>query len=99
MVVSALLFFLAHCASAPAGNILASAPGGVYYGYAFAHWLPVSFWTALWVTALAHALYNLINGFWITPAVFVVRLIKERREQRKMRKENAETKEAERTPP
>ena len=92
--VSALLFFLAHFPYSSAGNILASAPGGVYLGYAFAHWLPISFWTALWVTALAHALYNLISGFWAQPAGFVVRRIKERREKRKMRKESAETDEA-----
>ena len=98
-VVSALLFFLAHCASAPAGNILASAPGGVYLGYAFAHWLPVSFWTALWVTILAHAFFNLLSDFWAVPAGVVVGLIKNRREKRKMRKESAETTEAERTPP
>ena len=90
-VVSAALFFLAHCPSSPVGNILAAAPGGVYLGYAFAHWLPFSYWNAFWVTALAHALFNLLSDFWAVPAGVVVGLIKARRERRKMRKENAET--------
>ena len=97
VVVSGLLFFLAHCAYSSAGQILASAPGGIYLGFAFAHWRPRFLWTALWVTALAHALFNLAAPIWTMPAGFVVGLIKARREMRKMSAENngeAETDEA-----
>ena len=57
--VSAALFAWVHFTNSAGSGIAAGLPGGVYLGFAFAHWLGKSFWTAFWVTAVAHSLHNL----------------------------------------
>ncbi len=56
---SAALFAFAHFTNSAGSGIAAGLPGGVYLGFAFAHWMGESFWTAFWVTAVAHSLHNL----------------------------------------
>ncbi len=56
---AAALFAFAHFTKSAGSGIAAGLPGGVYLGFAFAHWLGESFWTAFWVTAVAHSLHNL----------------------------------------
>lgn len=56
---SAALFAFAHFTKSAGSGIAAGLPGGVYLGFAFAHWIGESFWTAFWVTAVAHSLHNL----------------------------------------
>ena len=86
MVVSALLFALLHWTQSPVNGIAAGVSGGVYFGFAFAFWHTQSIWTALWVTALAHALSNLLTPVAAVPVVIVHGLIKSRRERRKKKK-------------
>ena len=57
-IVSAALFAWAHHVDSLGKGIASGIPGGVYLGYPFLHWYP-NFWTAFWVTAVAHFLHNL----------------------------------------
>ncbi len=59
-VVSAFLFAAAHFGNSTMNGIVAGIPGGYYFAFSYAFWLPESFWTAFWVTALSHALHNLL---------------------------------------
>ena len=58
-IVSAFLFAAAHFENSTISGIAAGIPGGYYLAFSYAFWLPESFWTAFWVTALSHALHNL----------------------------------------
>ena len=80
--VSALLFALMHWRESPSKGIAAGLPGGVYFGFGFAFWHPQSLWTALWVTALSHALSNLLSVLASIPII----AFKARREMRKKKK-------------
>ncbi len=81
-IVSALLFALAHWRTSPVQAIIAGLPCGVYFGFMFAFWYPQSIWTALWVTALSHALTNLLSIFSTAPII----LFKMRSEMRKRKR-------------
>ena len=84
--VSALLFALMHWRDSPTKGIVAGLPGGVYFGFTFAFWLRQSIWTALWVTALSHALGNLLTPLAALPVGIVHGLINMRRAMRKKKK-------------
>ncbi len=43
-----------------ASGLAAGVPGGLYLGFAYAYWCRKSHWTAMWVTAVSHALANVI---------------------------------------
>ncbi len=87
-VVSALLFALVHWRESPVKGIAAGLPGGVYLGFTFAFWYPQSVWTALWVTALSHALGNLLTPVAVLPFGVVAGLIKARRKMHKKSAKN-----------
>ncbi len=59
VVVSASLFALAHFTKTVKTGISEGIRGGVYFAFVYVHWKRTSFWSAFWVTALAHALNNL----------------------------------------
>ncbi len=86
-VVSALLFALAHWRTSPVQGIVAGLPCGVYFGFMFAFWYPQSIWTALWVTALSHALTNLLTIFSGIPIfIFKYKAWSEKHEKKKSAK-------------
>ena len=57
-IVSAFLFMSAHFMNSVGSGLAAGLTGGVYFAFTYAYWLPISPWTALWVTAASHALHN-----------------------------------------
>lgn len=61
ILVSAALFALVHFIEGIGVGIGAGVIGGLYFAYAYAHWARKSFWTALWVTIVAHFLRNAIS--------------------------------------
>ncbi len=61
ILISAGLFALPHFIEGIGVGIGAGVIGGLYFAYAFAHWARKSFWTALWVTMVAHFLRNAIS--------------------------------------
>lgn len=61
ILISAGLFALPHFIEGLGVGIGAGVIGGLYFAYAFAHWARKSFWTALWVTIVAHFLRNAIS--------------------------------------
>ena len=60
VAVATIVFAVAHLAEGPAAFIAAGIVGGFYFGFTYVHWRTYSRWTALWVTALSHAIHNAI---------------------------------------
>ncbi len=59
IAISVALFAAAHFwSNGPANGIAAGLIGGFYFAFTYAHWAERSHWTALWITALSHALLN-----------------------------------------
>ncbi len=58
IVVSMILFALAHFVFSVGRGISAGILGGFYFAFVYAHWRSVSFWRAFWMTSLVHALIN-----------------------------------------
>jgi len=52
-------FAILHFSRSIGAGIGAGIIGGFYSSFAYVHWRQKSLWTAFWVTALSHALYNL----------------------------------------
>ncbi len=61
ILISATLFALVHFLEGLGVGIGAGVIGGLYFAWAYAHWARKSFWTALWVTMVAHFLRNAIS--------------------------------------
>ncbi len=61
ILISATLFALVHFIEGLGVGIGAGVIGGLYFAWAYAHWARKSFWTALWVTIVAHFLRNAIS--------------------------------------
>jgi hypothetical protein len=61
ILISAVLFALPHFIEGLGVGIGAGVIGGLYFAWAYAHWARKSFWTALWVTIVAHFLRNAIS--------------------------------------
>ncbi len=61
ILVSAALFALVHFIEGIGVGVGAGVIGGLYFAYAYSHWARKSFWTALWVTIVAHFLRNAIS--------------------------------------
>ena len=61
ILISGGLFALPHFVEGVGVGIGAGVIGGLYFAWAYAHWARKSFWTALWVTMVAHFLRNAIS--------------------------------------
>jgi hypothetical protein len=54
-----LAFTVAHAMGGVAASaVIAGLVGGFYLAFTYAHWRERSLWTALWTTALSHAMAN-----------------------------------------
>ncbi len=63
VLVSGVLFAAGHFLlneEPIVSGLAAGIPGGLYLGFAYAYWCRKSHWTAMWVTAISHALGNVI---------------------------------------
>jgi hypothetical protein len=60
IIISTLIFALLHFPEGIAVGIGAGVIGGWYFAFAYARWARRSFWTALWVTTVAHLIRNVI---------------------------------------
>jgi hypothetical protein len=59
MVSSIVLFAALHFTRSISAGIGAGMIGGFYSAFTYIHWRSKSSWTAIWVTAFSHCLYNL----------------------------------------
>jgi len=58
VLLSTVLFTIAHFQAYGIGAIPSACAGGLYLAFTYAHWRERSRWTAFWMTALSHAVYN-----------------------------------------
>ena len=56
---SVLPFAILHFSRSVGSGIGAGIIGGFYSAFTYVHWRQKSLWTAFWITALSHGLYNL----------------------------------------
>jgi hypothetical protein len=59
ILISVLPFAVLHFSRSVGTGIGAGIIGGFYSAFTYVHWRQKSLWTAFWVTALSHCLYNL----------------------------------------
>jgi hypothetical protein len=60
-VISGTVFFaLLHLPDGFATFVSAGIVGGFYFSFAYAHWRTKSRWQAFWITAVGHAIHNII---------------------------------------
>jgi uncharacterized protein len=59
VLLSMGLFAIPHFTRSIGAGIGAGLIGGFYSAFTYVHWRQKSLWTAFWVTALSHGLYNL----------------------------------------
>jgi hypothetical protein len=59
ILFSIVPFALLHFSRSVGAGIGAGIIGGFYSAFTYVHWRDKSLWTAFWVTALSHGLYNL----------------------------------------
>ena len=75
VVVSMILFALAHFVLSVRKGVSVGVCGGFYLAFVYVHWRRVSFWRAFWMTALVHALWNLVAvalGIVVLLAIFPI---------------------------
>jgi len=58
VIASTVAFFAAHLSLGLVSGIAAGLVGGFYLAFTYIRWRRCSWWTAVWVTALSHALGN-----------------------------------------
>jgi uncharacterized membrane protein len=58
IIFSIIPFAVLHFSRSIGAGIGAGFIGGFYSAFTFTHWRQKSLWTAFWVTALSHGLYN-----------------------------------------
>ena len=71
--VSLLVFSVPHFTEGIAVGVGAGVIGGFYFAFTYAHWRERSRWTAIWTTALCHAIHNGIAILFILPNWFIGR--------------------------
>jgi hypothetical protein len=59
ILFSIIPFAILHFSRSLSAGIGAGIIGGFYSAFTYVHWRTKSTWTALWVTAFSHGLYNL----------------------------------------
>jgi hypothetical protein len=59
ILISVIPFAILHFSRSIGAGIGAGIIGGFYSAFTYVHWRQKSLWTAFWVTALSHGLYNL----------------------------------------
>ena len=60
IAISTVIFAALHFPEGIGVGIGAGVIGGLYFAYAYAHWAKKSFWTAMWVTIVAHLIRNAV---------------------------------------
>jgi len=58
IIASAILFSAAHFPEGIATGISAGLIGGLYFGFAYAHWRTKSRWQPFWITTVCHIIHN-----------------------------------------
>ncbi len=58
IIVSTVLFSAVHFPEGIVPGVAAGIIGGLYFGYAYAHWRLRTRWQALWITTGCHAIHN-----------------------------------------
>ncbi len=58
IIASAVLFSAAHFPEGVATGISAGLVGGLYFGFAYAHWRTKSRWHPFWITTVCHVIHN-----------------------------------------
>jgi hypothetical protein len=58
VIISTSLFFAAHLTLGLSSGIAAGLIGGFYLAFTYVRWRRRSWWTAIWVTSLSHAIGN-----------------------------------------
>jgi hypothetical protein len=58
ILASTILFAACHFPEGIAVGISAGIIGGLYFGFAYAHWRTKSRWQPLWITIVAHGIHN-----------------------------------------
>jgi len=58
IIASAILFSAAHFPEGIATGISAGLIGGLYFGFAYAHWRTKSRWHPFWITTVCHIIHN-----------------------------------------
>lgn len=66
LLSSIVPFFLAHVTEGLGTGLCAGLVGGFYFAFTYVHWRKISLWTAIWTTAVSHAIHN---GLVILPYV------------------------------
>jgi len=58
IIASAIIFSACHFPEGVATGISAGLIGGLYFGFAYAHWRTKSRWHPFWITTVCHIIHN-----------------------------------------
>jgi len=71
VLVSTVPFAGLHFLEGFSVGLGAGVVGGFYFAFTYAHWRQRSRWTALWTTALCHAIHNAMAVFMMLPGMLL----------------------------
>jgi hypothetical protein len=74
VIVSTSLFFAAHLSLGLTSGIAAGLVGGFYLAFTYIRWRRRSWWTAVWVTSLSHAIGNALVSLVVVLSLVTTKL-------------------------